>query len=167
MSNVYLLIGGNQGDRLYYLKEAVNQIRKNIGNIIQSSSVYETEPYGFRDECLFLNQCLLVETNYLPRNVLKIAGNIETSLGRIRRSGVYDSRTIDIDILFYDDLILNDFGLIIPHPEFHKRNFALIPMSEIDPGFIHPVIGKNISDLLKESPDQHKVAMFSDPRSCL
>ena len=72
-------------------------------------------------------------------------------MGRIRKSVKYESRTIDIDILFYDDLIINEIGLIIPHPEFHKRNFALIPMSEINPGFVHPVFGKTVRNLLKES----------------
>jgi 7,8-dihydro-6-hydroxymethylpterin-pyrophosphokinase len=72
------------------------------------------------------------------------------------------SRCIDIDILFYDNIILNDTSLIIPHPEFHKRNFALIPMAEISPGFIHPVFGKTISSLLEESTDRHEVVLFHD-----
>jgi 2-amino-4-hydroxy-6-hydroxymethyldihydropteridine diphosphokinase len=162
MSGVYLLIGGNKGDRLDYLRKAVNRIRQNIGNIIRSSSVYETEPYGFRDKYKFLNQCLLVETYLLPLEILDIIAEIETSLGRIRRAGITQSRTIDIDILFYDDLILNDTGLIIPHPELHKRNFALIPMSEINPGFIHPIFRKSIKNLLEESTDKHQVVKFSD-----
>jgi 2-amino-4-hydroxy-6-hydroxymethyldihydropteridine diphosphokinase len=162
MSRVYLLIGGNKGDRLGYLKKAIIRIKKNVGRIIQSSSIYETEPYGFNDECLFLNQCLLVDTNLSPLEILKITTGIETSLGRIRRAGKYESRTIDIDILFYDDLILKDARLIIPHPEFHKRNFALIPMSEINPGFIHPLLRKTIKVLLEESTDKHEVVKFSD-----
>jgi len=162
MTSVYLLIGGNKGDRLSYLRKAIIRIKKNVGSIIRSSSVYETEPYGFDDEYLFLNQCLLVETNLLPLELLEIIAGIETSLGRMRKEGLYESRTIDIDILFYNDLILKDARLIIPHPEFHKRNFALIPMSEINPGFIHPVLRKTIKVLLEESTDKHEVLKFSD-----
>jgi 2-amino-4-hydroxy-6-hydroxymethyldihydropteridine diphosphokinase len=162
MSNVYLLIGGNRGDRINYLERAIDEIKHNIGKIIRSSSVYETEPYGFRDECLFLNQCLLVKTSLFPCDILSKTKQIEKSLGRNRKSGKYESRTMDIDILFYDDLVINEIGLIIPHPEFHNRNFALIPMSEINPGFVHPLFGKTIRDLLKKSPDQHKVVKYSD-----
>lgn len=162
MSKVYLLIGGNLGDRIDYLQKAVNEIKKNIGNIISSSSVYETEPYGFKDEKQFLNQCLLVETSFSPMDVLQISRKIESSLGRIRKPGKYESRTMDIDILFYNERIINEIDLIIPHPELHKRNFALIPMSEINSGFIHPVLGEKIYNLLKKSPDSHKVVKYSD-----
>jgi 2-amino-4-hydroxy-6-hydroxymethyldihydropteridine diphosphokinase len=144
MSEVYLLIGGNLGDRINYLEKAIDEIKHNIGKIIRSSSVYETEPYGFRDEYPFLNRCLLIETILSPWDILSKTQQIERSLGRIRKSGKYESRTMDIDILFYDDLVIDEIGLIIPHPEFHKRNFALIPMSEISPGFVHPVFGKTM-----------------------
>jgi 2-amino-4-hydroxy-6-hydroxymethyldihydropteridine diphosphokinase len=162
MSEVYLLIGSNRGDRIDYLRKAVNEIGQNIGNVIRSSSVYETEPYGFKDDCLFLNQCLLITTNLLPLDILSKSKKIESSLGRIRKSEKYESRTIDIDILFYGNLIMSEQGLIVPHPEFHKRNFALIPMSEINPGFVHPVYGKTIRSLLKKSPDSHKVIKYSE-----
>ena len=165
MSDVYLLIGGNRGDRIDYLRKAVDKIKLDIGKVSRSSSVYETEPYGFSDECLFLNQCLFVKTSLFPLNILRISKQIESSMGRIRKSAKYESRTIDIDILFYDDLIMNEIGLIIPHPEFHKRNFAMIPMSEINPGFVHPVFGRTVSNLLKKSPDTHKVVKYSDPPS--
>jgi len=162
MSMVYLLIGGNRGDRIGYLRKAVIEINRKIGNIIRSSSVYETEPYGFKDNCLFLNQCLLAETDLLPLDILKKSKEIESSMGRIRKSGGYESRTIDIDILFYDDIILHETELIIPHPEFHKRNFALIPMSEINPLFVHPLFGKTILNLLQESHDTKKVVKYSE-----
>lgn len=162
MSEVYLLIGGNRGNRIEYLRTAVNKIKEDIGNVILSSSVYETEPYGFEDKCLFLNQCLRIKTSLLPLDVLGKSKQIENSLGRKRTSVKYESRTIDIDILFYEHSIIHETGLVIPHPEFHKRNFALIPMSEIDPGFVHPVFGKTVRKLLKESPDSHNVVKFSD-----
>jgi 2-amino-4-hydroxy-6-hydroxymethyldihydropteridine diphosphokinase len=162
MSNVYLLVGGNKGNRLKYIKNAIDRIRDGIGNIIRISSFYETEPYGFKDKKQFLNICILVKTELTPHGILEILSGIEISLGRIRKADRYMSRCIDIDILFYDNIILNDTSLIIPHPEFHKRNFALIPMAEISPGFIHPVFGKTISSLLEESTDRHEVVLFHD-----
>jgi 2-amino-4-hydroxy-6-hydroxymethyldihydropteridine diphosphokinase len=163
MPGVYLLIGSNRGDRIDYLRKAVDKINQNIGNVIRNSSVYETEPYGFKDDCPFLNQCLLVETGLQPLDILRKSKQIESSLGRKKKSVKYESRTIDIDILFYDDLVIHEISLIIPHKEFHKRNFAMIPMSEINPGFVHPAFGKTVCDLLKKSNDLHKVVKFSDP----
>lgn len=163
MAEVYLLIGGNLGNRFLYLREATQQIKSNIGKILNFSALYETEPFGFTDESQFLNQCLWVETSKSPRDLLKIISSIETSLGRIRTGIKYSSRTIDIDILFYEGMIIEEPGLIIPHPEFHKRNFALIPMSEINPQFIHPVFKKSVQQLLKECDDQHRVVKLACP----
>ncbi len=163
MSLVYLLSGGNTGNRMKYLKSAVEMMNDKIGKVIKMSSVYETEPFGFSDKKQFFNLCTLVETKLLPYQVLKVILEIETSLGRKRKTEKYISRTIDIDILFYDDIILNEQSLVIPHPEFHKRNFALIPMAEIGPEFIHPVFEKTINRLMEESTDRHKVVRFRDP----
>ena len=163
MSLVYLLLGGNTGNRVKYLKSTVDLISDEIGKVIKMSSVYETEPFGFRDKIQFLNMCILAETRLSPHQVLKVISKIETTLGRKRKTEKYVSRTIDIDILFYDNIILNEQSLVIPHPEFHKRNFALIPMTEISPEFIHPVFGKTIAILLEESADRHKVVLFKDP----
>ena len=162
MSSAYLLIGGNKGNRLKYLRSAVVLISQRIGNIIRSSSIYATEPYGFRDRQQFLNICVLVETTLSPHSILDIILQIETTLGRKRKPEKYVSRSIDIDILFYDDIMLQEPSLIIPHPELHKRNFTLIPMAEVSPGFIHPVLGKTISKLLEESSDTHKVVLYRD-----
>jgi 2-amino-4-hydroxy-6-hydroxymethyldihydropteridine diphosphokinase len=161
MSLVYLLIGGNTGNRMKYLKSAVEMIARGIGKVIRMSSVYETEPFGFNAKKQFFNMCVLVETELSPRRILEVI----TSLGRKRMTEKYVSRTIDIDILFYDDVILNEPFLIIPHPELHKRNFALIPMAEVGPEFIHPVFGKTITRLLEESTDRHKVVRFRDSLS--
>jgi 2-amino-4-hydroxy-6-hydroxymethyldihydropteridine diphosphokinase len=165
MSVTYLLIGGNQGDRLKYLRSAVNMISQETGKIIRMSSVYETEPFGFQDKNQFLNICIMVETDLSPYGTLENVSDIENSLGRNRKPDKYVSRNIDIDILFYDDLIINNPSLTIPHPEIHNRNFALVPMAEISPEYIHPVIGKTILSLLKESTDKHNVVRFQDPFS--
>jgi 2-amino-4-hydroxy-6-hydroxymethyldihydropteridine diphosphokinase len=163
MSHVYLLLGGNTGNRMKNLNNAVEMIGYEIGKIIRTSSVYETEPFGFRDKRQFFNMCVLVETELSPQQILKVIPEIEASLGRKRKTEKYVSRTIDLDILFYDDIILNELSLKIPHPEFHKRNFALIPMAEISPEFIHPIIGKTVGRLLEESTDSHRVVRFRDP----
>lgn len=163
MSVVYLLLGGNSGNRMRYLKSAVARIRSEVGRVTRMSSLYETEPYGFRAKQQFYNVCVMVETELSPYEVIKVILAIETSLGRIRKTEKYSSRTIDIDILFYDDIILNEPSLVIPHPEFHKRNFALIPMAEVGPEFIHPVFGKTINRLLEESTDRHEVVRVRDP----
>jgi 2-amino-4-hydroxy-6-hydroxymethyldihydropteridine diphosphokinase len=163
MSLVYLLIGGNIGNRMKYLESAIEIIAQGTGKVIRTSSVYETEPFGFSAMKQFFNICVLVETELSPHKILEVILKVETSLGRKRVTEKLVSRTIDIDILFYDDVILNEPALIIPHPELYKRNFALIPMSEIGPEFIHPVLGKTITRLLEESTDRHKVVWFRDP----
>lgn len=160
MAHVYLLIGGNTGNRIKYLKNAVEMISRETGRVKKTSSIYETEPFGFRDKNQFLNICVLIETDFSPHEVLRSLSEIETQLGRIRKSEKFVSRTIDIDILFYDNIILDDPDLVIPHPEIHKRNFVLIPMAEIAPEYIHPVSGKTISDLLEKSADIHKVSLY-------
>jgi 2-amino-4-hydroxy-6-hydroxymethyldihydropteridine diphosphokinase len=163
MARVYLLIGGNTGDRMKYLENAVEMIAQETGKVIKTSSVYETEPFGFRAKKQFFNICVLMETELSPHKILEVILKIETSLGRKRINERLVSRTIDIDILFYDNIILYDPLLIIPHPELYKRNFAMIPMAEIGPEFIHPVLGKTITRLLEESTDSHKVVWFRDP----
>jgi len=163
MAQVYLLLGGNTGNRMKNLNSAVEMICDGIGKVIRTSSVYETEPFGFRDKRQFFNVCVIVETKLSPHQILKVISEIETTLGRKRKTEKYVSRTIDIDILFYNDIIFNEPSLNIPHPEVHKRNFALIPMAEISPEFIHPVLGKTISRLLEESTDRHKVIWYHHP----
>jgi deoxyguanosine kinase len=163
MSLVYLLIGGNIGNRMKYLESAVEIIAQGTGKVIRTSSVYETEPFGFSARKQFFNICVLVETELSPHKILEVILKVETSLGRKRVTEKLVSRTIDIDILFYDDVILNEPALIIPHPELHKRNFALIPMAELRSEFIHPVFGKTIARLLEESTDRHKVVWFREP----
>jgi 2-amino-4-hydroxy-6-hydroxymethyldihydropteridine diphosphokinase len=160
MSRVCLSLGSNIGDRRHSISIASGNINDAIGKIISSSSFYETEPWGFNDENFFLNQCIMIETTLTPENILKKLLSIEEKMGRAREGKGYTSRIIDLDILFYDDMILETPQLIIPHPLLHKRCFVLMPLAEIAPEMIHPVLKKTIHQLLRECDDKMKVELF-------
>ncbi len=156
-NQVYLLTGGNLGDRYGLLERARKKIVEKIGKIVKESSIYETAPWGFNSEQDFLNQVLYVSTDLSPKKVLNKCFEIENELGRVRQSEQYSSRTIDIDILFYNNEIIHEQELIIPHERLHKRRFTLEPLVEIAPDLIHPVIKKSLSDILKECNDNSEV----------
>lgn len=160
MSLSYLLLGGNIDDRLFYINKAKEFINIEIGNIIKESGIYETEPWGFKSEQYFLNQVIFIETKLSPQKLLETINIIEQKLERKRTQNQYSSRTIDIDILFYDNLVINEKNLIIPHPKLQNRKFTLIPLNEINPVFNHPVLNKSIADLLKECTDKSVVKEF-------
>ena len=162
MNKVFLGIGTNLGDREANLKEAVVRIEQQIGGIIKSSSVYETEPWGFTTENQFLNVVTEVGTRLSPEEVLKEISSIETLLGRVRGEVRYTSRVIDIDILIYDNKIIKQDGLIIPHPIMQERKFVLVPLCEIAPGFIHPVLKKSISEILEITNDKSNVRLIKE-----
>ena len=157
MNQIYLLTGGNLGDRYSLLERAKKIIVEKIGEIIKESSIYETMPWGFNSEQNFLNQVFNVSTDLSPKEILNKCFEIEKELGRVRQSEQYSSRTIDIDILFYNDEIIHEQELIIPHERLHKRRFTLEPLVEIAPDLIHPVIKKSLSDILKECNDTSEV----------
>jgi 2-amino-4-hydroxy-6-hydroxymethyldihydropteridine diphosphokinase len=157
MNKVLLLIGGNLDDRFGLLIEAKEKILKEIGTIKKESSIYETAPWGFESEQDFLNQVIIVSTSLSPIQVLEKCQFIEDRLGRVRQSEQYISRTMDIDILFYNDEIINISDLIIPHERLHERRFTLAPLVEIAPNFIHPVIKKSLSEILKNCLDEADV----------
>ncbi|MDR0724713.1 MAG: 2-amino-4-hydroxy-6-hydroxymethyldihydropteridine diphosphokinase [Prevotellaceae bacterium] len=159
---VYLLTGSNLGDRKSYLDNAKQSLCNSVGELLNESSVYESEPWGFASKNAFLNQVLLYETVLTPNEILQIIGVIETENGRARTENGYSSRNLDIDILFYDNLILNSVNLTIPHPMLHKRRFTLLPLSEISPNLTHPVFKLNISDLLEKCEDSGIVSEFTE-----
>lgn len=221
MAAVYLLTGGNRGDRTGYLKRAAELVEEQIGKTGKRSSVYETEPWGLKDSCNFYNQVLMVSTSLTPVQVLDAIHSIEKELGRKRSGdqstpgdqpsgdkyftgehtspgsqfpgtenntaggcspgeglspsgideqaganrpggGKYAPRTIDIDILFYDDLVLMIEELTIPHPGIEQRRFVLEPLNEIAPGLVHPGNGKTVSQLLSECEDPLEVKRKDD-----
>lgn len=156
MNLVYLISGGNIGDKLMNLKEACFLIEREIGPLQKKSMIYETEPWGFEAVNTFFNQAVLVLTEDDPGEVFVKIKKIESHFGRDQhKTSKYESRTIDIDILFFNDVIVNlpDINLFIPHMKIHLRNFVLIPMNEIAPGHIHPVFNKTINQLLNECKD--------------
>ncbi|MEY3921182.1 MAG: 2-amino-4-hydroxy-6-hydroxymethyldihydropteridine diphosphokinase [Bacteroidota bacterium] len=159
MNKAYLLIGGNLGDREANLESAKNAISHEIGRITECSSIYETAPWGNSNQANFLNQVLLVETIHAPSQLMKSLLLIEQKLGRIR-SEMNEPRTIDIDILYYNNDIVHEESIIIPHPRIAIRKFVLIPLNEIAPVHIDPVHQKTIEQLLDECPDTLEVNKF-------
>jgi 2-amino-4-hydroxy-6-hydroxymethyldihydropteridine diphosphokinase len=153
MNKAYLLTGGNEGDRFLHMQQARTNIELICGQLLLVSSIYETAPWGKTDQPDFLNQVLLVDTKFSPEELLKAILSIEEIGGR-KRTVKNAPRTIDIDILFYNDLILEKPGLTIPHPRIAVRRFVLEPLNEISPEFIHPVFGKTIRELLLECKDE-------------
>jgi 2-amino-4-hydroxy-6-hydroxymethyldihydropteridine diphosphokinase len=152
MNNIFLLLGSNLGNRRSFLTQAIKHIEADIAPLIKVSSVFETQSWGKTDAPDYLNQVLMLQT-LLPAQVLlqKILA-IENVLGR-KREEKWGSRTIDIDILFYDDMIINEPNLQVPHPELHKRRFTLEPLAEIGADFVHPVLHKSILQLKNELKD--------------
>ncbi|MCU0455257.1 MAG: 2-amino-4-hydroxy-6-hydroxymethyldihydropteridine diphosphokinase [Bacteroidales bacterium] len=159
MKRVFLGLGSNLDDREANLNMALCRIAENVGKVIKTSSVYETEPWGFSAEDLFLNMVVEVETRLKPSGLLGRILMIEAKMGRLRSGKGYSSRIIDIDILIFGDIVLNTKSLVIPHPLIHERRFVLVPFSEIAPDLVHPVLGKDIKSLLKECKDKGKVRL--------
>ncbi|MCE5175364.1 MAG: 2-amino-4-hydroxy-6-hydroxymethyldihydropteridine diphosphokinase [Bacteroidales bacterium] len=151
MAIVYLGLGSNLGQKEHHLELAISEIEKQIGHIVARSAFYESAPWGFESSSYFLNACVAVETTLNPQECLLAITDIEKRLGRSKKlTKGYADRVIDVDILFYDQMILQEEGLTIPHPLLHQRLFVLNPLSEIAPDFIHPLFKKTIKNLLKE-----------------
>ena len=157
MKQVFLSIGSNLGNREENLKIALSRIREEIGSILISSSFYETEPWRFDTKNQFLNMAVTVETKIEPPALLEALIGIEKSMGRTRDKEQYSSRVIDIDILFYEDLIIEAYDLIIPHPHIPERRFVLVPLVEIAPDLVHPVFQKSIRSLLELCNDTGRI----------
>lgn len=157
MELVFLGLGSNLGSREENLRNAEIKIEEKIGKITGASSIYETEPWGFQSEDSFLNKVLKVETKLSPSGLLGRILMIESLLGRIRGKERYSSRLIDIDILLYNDLIVNEESLKIPHPLFQERKFVLVPICELVPEMIHPVFKKTFAELLELCKDKSAV----------
>ena len=162
MNSVTLLLGSNMGDRLKALTDAEKEIEKVIGKISKRSNVYETASWGDEKLSPFLNRVIDVETMLLPQEVMQQILQIEESMGR-SRTLKWESRIIDIDILFYGDEIIKQPDLVIPHPFLHQRRFTLVPLVEIHASKIHPVYQKTCKQLLEEVSDLLTVAEYNPP----
>lgn len=160
--NVTLLLGSNMGNRLGELADAEEEITKAVGRIVMRSRVYETAAWGNETLAAYLNKVIEVETLLTPQETMLKILQIEELMGRSRK-GKWESRIIDIDILFYEDAVIQQPDLIIPHPYLHQRRFTLIPLVEIHPSKIHPVLKKTCRQLLDEVSDQLPVAEYKLP----
>lgn len=149
MAIVYLSLGSNLGDRVGFIQQATSLLNANENiNIVTTSSFYETEPWGMESENWFVNAVLQISTTLTPEKLLDECQRIEAQLGRSSKNKAnYSDRTIDIDIIFYDNLVMNSERLTIPHRFFHKRVFMLVPMLEIAEDFVHPFFGKTVASL--------------------
>ncbi len=156
MNNVYLLIGGNMGDRMANLAAARNSINIECGRIVTESSIYETEAWGYKEQNAFLNQALVIQTSLQANALMDAILKIEIALGR-KREIPLGPRIIDIDIIYYNDEIINSSTLTIPHPSMAQRKFVLMPLTEIAPNYRHPILLKTNEVLLKECGDSSVV----------
>ncbi len=161
MNHVYLLIGGNIGDRLANLENARICIAEKCGPIRRASSIYETEAWGFKAQPAFYNQALFIETELNPKELLETLLNIEKSMGRTRWIPL-GPRNIDIDIIYYDQTVIETPDLIIPHPRMTERNFVLAPLAEIAADFMHPTFHKTNAQLYKSCTDKAVVYKKTD-----
>lgn len=152
MNKVYLLIGGNMGNRFLNLQQAIQWLQTDCGPVQQVSHVYETAAWGKTDQPSFLNQAVLLHTSLSAQQLIGAILAVEEKMGR-RRMEKFGPRIIDIDIIFYNDAIINEPDLTIPHPQLQNRRFVLAPLHEIAAGLVHPVLHKTIGQLLQECPD--------------
>jgi len=152
MQSVFLLLGSNLGNRQLFLKEAIEHIKTDISPVLKTSAIFLTQSWGKTDAPDYLNQVILLKTALSAREILQKILTIEHTMGRLRDEK-WGSRTIDIDILFYGGDIVDEPGLHIPHPRLHERRFTLEPLAEIAPGFVHPLLNKNILEIKNELID--------------
>ena len=156
MSLVYLILGGNRGNRMEIFSSAIDLVTSQIGRKIAISALYESESWGFESE-QFMNQVIKIETELSPDKVLEHIQQIETQLGRVRKTIGYEARTMDIDLLYYDSLVINTPVLIVPHPRISERKFVLVPLAEIAPDLKDPVTGISVQEMLQKCTDTSAV----------
>ena len=159
MATVYLGLGSNLGDRVQNICGALQRLTVKV-QLDRISSLYETEPVGLVDQPWFLNLVCGGDTDLSPRALLRLAKAIEREMGR-KRTVRFGPRLIDIDILFYDDLVISTPELEIPHPRLHERGFTLIPLDEIAPDLVHPLLGTTIRELRNTAPSLQTVRLYT------
>lgn len=153
MNTAYILLGSNEGDRIQHLTNALRYINQEVGTIVTESAVYTTLAWGYTEQPDFLNQVICIDTLMTAEQLLYALLGIEKKLGRIRNNTKWLQRIIDLDILFYNDAVIHSADLQIPHPHLQDRKFVLVPLEEIAPLYIHPILKKNIATLTAECTD--------------
>ena len=160
MNSVFLQLGSNLGERSQLLIDATVLLSRRLGIIVEKSKIYESTPWRVDGQESYLNQVIEVSTKYSAEKVLKIVLEIETELGRVRVEK-WGERLIDIDIIFFNDEIIETSDLCVPHKHMHERNFVLEPLNEIASTFIHPKYNKTVAELLKDSKDIERVDEYA------
>ncbi|SET57628.1 2-amino-4-hydroxy-6-hydroxymethyldihydropteridine diphosphokinase [Hymenobacter actinosclerus] len=158
MKTAYLLLGSNLGDRAATLQAAVTELGRSAGRVTAASGLYETAAWGLTEQPAFLNQALEVQTHLTPTQLLAACQAAEQHAGR-QRLVRWGARTLDVDILLYDDLVLDTPTLQLPHPRLPERRFALLPLAEIAASVLHPGLRRTINELLAECPDELAVTL--------
>ena len=153
-----LLLGTNAGNRVEKLAEAKSRMQE-LGSMRSTSAIYETAPWGNTDQPAFLNQVVVMETALSAPALMKSLLSIETAMGRIRLRK-WEQRIIDIDLLFFNDAVIKEEGLTVPHPLLQKRRFTLAPLHEVMPAYIHPVLKKSIRELYIDCKDDSEVHLY-------
>ena len=160
MASAFIGLGSNVGDREGYLRKAISVLASSEGNTVRrASSVYETEPWGKKDQRAFLNQVIELETKLQPRELLILCQEVEKTLGRRNREH-WGPRTIDIDILLYDETVVDGKTLCIPHSRLMERRFVLVPLGEIASTVTIPGSGRSVGEVLEECPDRGSVRLY-------
>ncbi|MBI5197170.1 MAG: 2-amino-4-hydroxy-6-hydroxymethyldihydropteridine diphosphokinase [Nitrospirae bacterium] len=162
LHTAFIALGSNLGDRMRNLQEAFDSLTRPSGVVLsERSPVYESEPVGHPEQGWFLNGVVRISTSFSPMDLLELCQSIEEKQGR-KRSIPAGPRTIDLDILFFDEEVIHNACLILPHPRLHLRSFVLTPLVELDPEFFHPVLRKTVRQLLKELHDPHVVRKYRE-----
>lgn len=167
MTIAYIGLGSNLGDRIGYIQQACKMLNDiECIQVIKSSSLYETEPYGYKNQDWFINAVAKVKTSLSADNLLDVCMDIEKRLGRIRKTEdvQWGPRTVDLDILFFDNEIISNQFLQIPHPRVHLRAYALVPLLEIAHNLLHPTIGKTVEELHNDLDNPEEVYLYGTRR---
>ncbi|MBL1409888.1 2-amino-4-hydroxy-6-hydroxymethyldihydropteridine diphosphokinase [Sphingobacterium faecale] len=160
MNKIYILLGANLGAPIVQIGRAFDLLQDRIGEIVESSAIYTSEGWGVKDQPLFYNQVLIIETPLEKQECLTICQEIELELGRVRLVK-WGARLIDIDIIYFNDEVYESKNLIIPHPLLQLRNFVLVPLCEVADGYIHPVLHVSNKELLSRSTDELIVKKYN------
>ncbi len=164
MNRVYLILGGNMGKRDEVMFHAMRKIDRQIGRIVLQSSIYETAAWGYENQAAFYNCVLALDTEKSASEVLEKVLSIENQIGRVRSEAKWQERLIDIDILFFNEEVIEESNLKIPHPLLHKRKFTLVPLLEIAPTFKHPILQKTVKELLQNCEDNLETRSVLDAK---